>query len=299
MMMFSYAESQRTLQRLTRRFPALERLALTETPYGRQIEALVLGSGPRRVLVSAAHHGNEAITGQALLQVLEQLLEAAARDQRLGCRSERCLLQTVTLCLVPLVNPDGADLAAGCVAPDSPLYRSALAIARQYPAIPFPTGWKANGAGVDLNLNYPAGFDRAVACKAARGFSRPAPRDYPGRAPLDQPEAAALAELTCRFAPHIALALHTQGREIYWRYGDYADPAAQNLGQQMADATGYTLCDPPAYSSNAGYKDWFVTRFRRPGYTIELGLGENPLPPAQLEPICRDLMSILPLAIIG
>ena len=30
--------------------------------------------------------------------------------------------------------------------------------------------------------------------------------------------------------------------------------------------------------SDAGYKDWFIQEFRKPGYTVEVGLGINPLP---------------------
>lgn len=74
--------------------------------------------------------------------------------------------------LVPLANPDGADLAAGVCAPDSPEYRAAAAIAAQYPEVPFPSGWKANLRGVDLNLNYPARWETARRIKRSRASAR-------------------------------------------------------------------------------------------------------------------------------
>ena len=29
--------------------------------------------------------------------------------------------------------------------------------------------------------------------------------------------------------------------------------------------------------SDAGYKDWFILQYRKPGYTVEVGYGVNPL----------------------
>ena len=34
----------------------------------------------------------------------------------------------------------------------------------------------------------------------------------------------------------------------------------------------------PEDADAGGYKDWFIQEFDRPGFTVELGLGENPLP---------------------
>ena len=174
--------------------------------------------------------------------------------------------------LVPLVNPDGADLAAGVCAPGSPEYRAAADIAAQYPDIPFPSGWKANLRGVDLNLNYPARWEAARRIKKAQGVSTPAPRDFAGFSPLDQPETAALAAFTRCIHPELMLALHTQGSVIY-----PVEPV-------------------PPESANAGFKDWFLQVFKRPAFTIEAGLGENPLPTSQLPEITRALSAIFTAA---
>ena len=37
-----------------------------------------------------------------------------------------------------------------------------------------------------------------------------------------------------------------------------------------------------------GYKDWFIQTYNSPGYTIEAGLGENPLPISQFDKIYKD-----------
>jgi g-D-glutamyl-meso-diaminopimelate peptidase len=44
--------------------------------------------------------------------------------------------------------------------------------------------------------------------------------------------------------------------------------------------------------SHAGYKDWFIQEFRKPGFTIELGLGVNPLPLSQFDEIYSEAIGI-------
>lgn len=95
------------------------------------------------------------------------------------------------------------------------------------------------------------------------------------------------------------IALHGQGQEIYWQFLDYQVPGARALGEEFARLSGYTLTDAPYASSFAGYKDWFIQTFRRPGYTIEVGLGENPLPISQFSEIYQDVLGILVTAATG
>ena len=73
----------------------------------------------------------------------------------------KMLAETVTIYLVPMVNPDGVDLVTGAIKPGEGQYETARTLADNYPRIPFPDGSKANLLGVDLNLQYPAGWLQA------------------------------------------------------------------------------------------------------------------------------------------
>ena len=288
--------SQRNLElirQITDAYPFVRSQVIGTTAFGRPIPALVVGTGPRKVLYTASHHANEWITSYILLKFAEELAAAIASNGRVYGVPAKNIAAAATIYLVPLVDPDGVDLVTGAIAPGSLEYAIAAGLADNYPAIPFPDGWKANLLGVDLNLQYPAGWQQARQIKFAQGFTRPGPRDFVGRAPLTQLEARALAEFTETVDPELVLAYHSQGKEIYWQFGNIFVPGARELGEDFARTSGYTLADVPEASAYAGYKDWFIQNFRRPGYTIEVGEGENPLPLTQFEQIYRDNLGIL------
>lgn len=288
-----------TIQTLLQTYPFLRSELLTTTAYGRPVRALVMGDGGRKVLYSASHHANEWITTTVLLKFTEELAEAVQTGGQIFGVNGQLIFNTATIYIVPMVNPDGVDLVTGATAPGTLEFEAASRIGDLFPDIPFPDGWKANLLGVDLNLQYPAGWLIARELKFSQGFDRPAPRDYVGRSPLSQRETIALAEYTENVDPALVIAWHTQGKVIYWQFRDYQVPGARLLGEEFARLSGYELAEVPYESSFAGYKDWFIQNFRRPGFTIEAGIGENPLPLSQFPEIYRDNLGILVTGALG
>lgn len=293
------AVCQQALLELSKRYPFLRTQRLTTTAFGRPVQTAILGSGERKVLFTAAHHANEWITATLLLKLLEDLCEAFQTGGTLYGVKAETILKAATVHAVPMADPDGVDLVTGSIPPGSPEHGKARRLAEFYPNILFPEGWKANLLGVDLNLQYPAGWLRAREIKFSQGFTRPGPRDYVGRAPLNQRESLALAAYTEETDPDLIIAWHTQGREIYWQYQDYTVPGARALAEEFSRLSGYALADTPYASSFAGYKDWFIQEFRKPGFTVEAGLGENPLPLSQFDDIYRDNLGIFVTATLG
>ena len=292
------ARNTELIQALAKQYPMISVRQFGTTAFGRPLHAMTIGSGERKVLYTAAHHANEWITAYVLLKFAEDLAAAITSGGSVYGVPASTLAKT-EITLVPLVNPDGVDLVTGAIAPGSVEYELARILGDNYPNIPFPDGWKANLLGVDLNLQYPAGWLRAREIKFSQGFTRPGPRDYVGRAPLSQLESRALAELTDELDPAVVLAYHTQGKVIYWQFQNYEVPGAEALAQDFARTSGYALEEVPLESSFAGYKDWFIQNFRRPGFTIEAGEGENPLPLQQFDQIYRDNLGILTAAATG
>ena len=119
-----------------------------------------------------------------------------------------------------------------------------------------------------------------------------------GIGPLTEPEALAIYNFTISHNFRLVVAYHTQGEEIYWNFQNINPPNGLKIGLKLAQASGYTLADVPYNSSFAGYKDWFIQDYNRPGYTVEAGIGVNPLPISQFDEIYHDILGILVLGAV-
>ncbi len=280
-------------------YPFCRTEVIAETAFGRPLRTLVIGTGPRKVIYSAAHHANEWITSLLLLKFAEEFARAIASNGQIGGRDAAEISREATVYMVPMVDPDGVDLVVGAIPAGTAEYEIARRLGDNYPDIPFPDGWKANLLGIDLNLQYPAGWLRAREIKFSQGFTRPGPRDYVGRAPLNQLESRAMAGYTEFIDPELVIAFHTQGKLIFWTFDDIQVPGARQLGEEFARLSGYELAQTPFNSSFAGYKDWFIKKFRRPGYTVEAGQGSNPLPISQFDEMYEATLPIMLKGAVG
>ena len=142
-------------------------------------------------------------------------------------------------------------------------------------------------------MQFPANWEEAKRIKYEQGFNKPAPRDFVGYSPLTEPEALALYYFTLNHNFRLILSYHTQGEVIFWKYLDFNPADSLIIGQEFSRVSGYALENTPYNSSFAGYKDWFISKYNKPGYTIEAGLGENPLPLSQFDKIYSDNLGIL------
>lgn len=283
---------------LAARYPFVTEIEYGRSVMGKKLRCLALGNGERTLIYNAEHHANEWITTPVLMKFTEELSRAYAFGGKIYTVSGAEVFENARIFIVPAVNPDGMDLVTGALS-SGEAYEQAARISADFPAIPFPSGWKANIAGTDPNLQYPAGWEEAKKIKYAQGFDRPAPRDYVGRAPLSAPESRALYELTRTLSPALTLSYHTQGNTIYWKFLDFDPPGAQEYADCFAAASGYAVESTPYASGFAGYKDWFIQDYNRPGYTIECGLGVSPLPLSQFDEIYKANLGILTLAAAG
>ena len=265
---------------------------------GVPIHVIRFGRGTKEILYVGSTHGNEFITTPLLMLFLEILCNSYVNGLPVYGQNPRRLFNEVSLYIVPMLNPDGVDLVQEAIPKNSEGYQRALQIANNYPNIPFPTGWKANIYGVDINLQFPAGWEEARRIKYSQGFTSPAPRDFVGYAPLSTPEAKAIYNFILQHNFRLMLTYHTQGEVIYWQYQNYAPSNSLEIANTFAANSGYTVANVPFDSGFAGLKDWYLQTYRRPGFTIEAGKGNNPLPLSDLSNIFEDNFGILVLGMV-
>ncbi len=279
-------------------YPFLKFENIGNSVLGKPIPYIRIGRGQKQVLYNASIHANEWITSVLVMKFVENFCKAYVMDRYIFGYRARKLFEECSLYIVPMMNPDGVDIVTGYVEPGNEIYEVAKRIADRYPEIPFPSGWKANIKGVDLNLQFPAEWEQAREIKYSEGFRTPAPRDYVGIAPLTQPEALGLYNFTNINNFRLTISYHTQGRVIYWRFLDYLPENSLEIAREFSRVSGYALEETPYRSSFAGYRDWFIQDFNRPGYTVEAGEGVSPLPISQFDTIYADNEGILVLGMV-
>lgn len=277
---------------LSVRYPFLQSGRVGKSVMGKSISFLRVGTGEKEVFYNAAHHANEWLTTPVLLKFTEEYATAYALGEKLGDTLAAQLFREYSLYIVPMVNPDGVDLVTG-ILKSGGYYNRARQIADAYPEIPFPNGWKANIEGVDLNLQYPANWEQAKRIKYEQGFRTPAPRDFVGTAPLTAPESFSVFTFTRTHNFLLTLSYHSQGEIIYWKYLDFEPARSREIAEYFGEQSGYAVEETPYASGFAGYKDWFIETYDRPGYTIEVGRGKSPLPLSQFDEIYKDNFGIL------
>lgn len=286
-----------SVEGLSVRYPFLGSESIGSSVLGRDLYMLSIGSGPIQVLYNASHHANEWITTPIVTHFLEEYAKAYAFGGDIAGEDAAALFSRTRLSVEPMVNPDGVDLVTGLITQGDEGFAQAEEIAKAFPAIPFPDGWKANIEGTDPNLNYPAGWENAKEIKYAQGFTKPAPRDFVGTAPLSAPESRALYDYTKENNFALTESWHTQGNVIYWKFLDYDVPGSLEIAKKFSDVSGYAVELTPSESGYAGYKDWFIQEYLRPGYTLEAGSGENPLPISDFDSIYKAAEGILALGL--
>ena len=285
---YGSAQLARDLERLRREYPFLVVRTIGHSVLGKPIHAVRIGDGPFRLQANGAVHANEWITSLALMRFAEEYARACKWRGSFGGMNAVHGFEGCTLWIVPMVNPDGVDLTQDALRTGHPMYKELL---RWNGGSHRFARWKANIRGVDLNDQFPAHWEEEKKRRAADG---PGPRDYSGTAPLSEPEARALASFTEEIDFHSVLSFHTQGEEIYWNYRGLEPPRSKAWAEKLGQASGYRPVR--LEGSDAGFKDWFIQRFRRPGFTIELGWGRNPLPLETVHDVYAETACLLTTA---
>ncbi|MBQ6893575.1 MAG: hypothetical protein IJN48_05150, partial [Clostridia bacterium] len=199
------------------------------------------------------------------------------------------ILKTRSLCVIPMLNPDGVDISANGVPSDS-LWQSRLV--KMNGSDDF-TLWQANARGVDLNHNYDVDFEEYKKLEPTLGIYGGCASKYSGEAPESEPETGALCNYLRFNKPTALMTLHSQGREIYYTSGDKSLKTSGHVASKLAELTGYKLKSPTGSAAYGGLTDFCIQKLGIPAFTIECGKGKNPLPKGDLPLIYSDLKKAL------
>ncbi len=293
---YTYEIMERDIRGLKVRYPFIEVGVAGQSVLGKNLYYIKLGEGPNQVFYNGAHHALEWITVSLLMKFTENFSKAYAEGRSIRDYDVESIWNQSTIYILPMVNPDGVNLVLKGLDPSNPYYDELLRW--NDTGLPFSQVWQANIRGVDINHNYNALWQTYKELAEELGFDEPGPYRYPGPYPESEPETRAVVSFTRNHNFRLVLAYHSQGQVIYWNFQNLAPPEARRIGEMFAAVSGYVLAEPFGTASYSGYKDWFIQEYRRPGYTIEVGRGRNPLPISQFDMIYNNNEELLLLAAV-
>ncbi len=270
---YTYSELAEDMQRLNTSYSFLYTASLGRSLVGRDIPLIRIGNGKKNILFVGSHHALESITSILLMKYAGEYCRMIAnREKILGVDAD-VIFNERSVYIVPMLNPDGIELHVKGNDELNPLTDRLNEMSGGDYSL-----WQANGRGVDLNHNYNAGFSEYKKLEPALGIFHGSPTRFSGDHPESEPETACLCSLLRSVDFGVLFALHTQGEEIYADYNGYIPKNGRFIAQKLSSLTGYKLSIPEEAASYGGLKDYFILEFDRPGFTLECGLGKNPLP---------------------
>lgn len=272
------------LEGLAARYPErVSQHAIGSSLDGRPIWAVRIGgtgATTTPMLINGTQHAREWIAAMVSTCVADRLVSEYDRDPAI-----RRFVDTTTLWVVPVVNPDG--------------YQHSWSTDRYWRKN------RRNGHGVDLNRNF------GVAWGAAGSSTSKRSDVYRGEYAFSEPESAALRDLTKRERIALHVDFHSYGQMLLYPWGYTSKPAADRdrfaaIGDRMASAmfathdTRYRLMSSiELYPTGGTMTDWMYGDAGALSYTIELrprGRGGFVLPPAEIRPTCDEgLAAVLAL----
>lgn len=262
---YTYHELSHDIEKLEKAYPhAISSQSIGTSYFGREIWAVKLGNGSKHILITGAHHGREWLTSNLIMKMMDLYADAYTNKRKLFGIDSR-LLDEISIWFIPMMNPDGVTIQQSGI-DTFPLANQLLLLEMNENNLHFKR-WKANGVGIDLNRQYPAGWKEINGDSATNSY-----QFYKGRKPIEAVEVRALVNFTRKIKPLLAISYHTSGREIYWYYNNDKNVIKRDkkIAEKLSKMTGYPLNTPPKHAIGGGYTDWFIQTFKRPGFTIEI-----------------------------
>ena len=246
----------------------------------RDIYCLRIGNpnAKKSVLVTAGIHGREYMNPYFVMDNIEEMLNNYDVMYSNKKYTYRELYDKVCLYVIPMVNPDGISIAQeGAKAIQNKTLRKNVIKIQKRLRISY-SRWKGNARNVDLNRNFPSGWEK-LPSKRKEGTS--------GSKAGSEPETKYLMSFVNKIKPSTVINYHSMGEIIYWGYAAKKSSTfykqSVSLKKISSKLTGYYAM--PAHKSKAKacgcFEDWLAYKKKIPNLCIETGYVACPLPKNQ------------------
>lgn len=281
-MCYDYKRLLSDINTLTDNYNIIESFSIGKSVMKKDIPCLKIGAGKKKLFLGGAYHGLEYLTAAFLMKFLSNYAAGLMTETEYFGYDIKELYSSVTVYTVPMVNPDGVDIAVNGLDITNEFHRHLISVVGIHS---FNQVWQANARGVDINHNFDADWHMVA--------ERPSPSKYSGEYVESEPETRALVNFIRAESFDMLLAFHSQGREIYYDFDGMTGERSIEIARKMAEESGYAVRVPEGSAAFGGCKDWFIKEFGREGFTVEIGRGTNPLPMSMLDDVYEENAKII------
>lgn len=266
-----YSKSCEYDRYITQKHRYIQSFVLTKTAANREIKGYAIGS-ENGLIICGAFHGMERITAAMLYRFLDDVCNNMSHDKIV-----RSKILSKGLCVIPMMNPDGVQISIHGPKTAGKFFCHVQNIIHREKIS--HKNWQANARGVDLNHNFDAGYDVVKKHEQENNIHTYSSTRYGGRPAESENETKALCDLCRKNSYKMCVALHSQGREIYYDFDTHTPKNSLCVANKLSALSSYKVSHPQTIAVGGGFKDWFIQEFNRMGFTIEVGKGTNPLSP--------------------
>ncbi len=237
------------------RYPDLTKLvSIGKSLEGRDIWALKISDNPQvdeldepSVLFNSMHHAREIMTPEVSIDIIEYLL---TNYKTLNKVTD--WIDSTQIWVIPMFNVDGNNKMWN-----------------------HDSWWRKNtrgGYGVDLNRNYPAGWN---ACNGSSGSQ--SSQTYRGPSPASEPETQAMMKFIAEKRPVFDISYHAYSELVIYPYGcGKRRTQTKEVVEKIGDHIAWLLDYKPGtawellYNADGGDIDWMYEAYQVIPYVIEL-----------------------------
>jgi carboxypeptidase T len=247
-------EIEAFINEIHQKFPEITQIkSIGKSLEGRDIWAIKISDHPEideaepSILFNAMHHAREIMTPEVTTDVVDFLTRLYGFDPEV---TE--WVNTTEIWVVPMFNVDGNNK----MWLEDSMWRKNT----------------RNGHGVDLNRNYPQGWN---SCSGSSGNTWA--QDYRGTAPASEPETKAMMDLVSEIKPVFDISYHSYSELVIYPFGcrpfrTPSEEAVETIGKEIAQKIDYKpgTAWELLYNADGGDIDWMYKEHQVIPYVIEL-----------------------------
>ncbi len=247
------------------KFPNLtKRISIGKSVEGRDIWAVKISdnadideSSEPAVLFNSMHHAREVMGPEVAIDIMETLLSGYGNDTQITK-----WVDSYEIWVMPMFNVDG----------NNKMWTK-------------DKWWRKNnqgGYGVDLNRNYPSGWNK---CNGSSGWR--SSQTYRGPDPASEPETQAMMNFIANVRPVFDISYHSYSELVIYPFGCSPErtptqEVVEKIGKEIGKKLNYTAGTAweLLYNADGGDIDWMYDAYQVIPFVIELNSNKEGFQPS-------------------